>query len=81
MCKQVRLHADNIYISHEFQKLLVSYVITRFYFQVVYFTALFPYVILTVLLIRGVTLPGAMDGLKFYLKPDFSRLTDSQVSC
>lgn len=47
--------------------------------KVVYFTALFPYVILTILLIRGVTLDGAGDGIYFYLKPDFSRLGDPQV--
>lgn len=47
--------------------------------KVVYFTALFPYVILTILLIRGVTLEGAGDGIYFYLKPDFSRLLDPQV--
>uniref|UniRef100_A0A8C5GEC6 Transporter n=1 Tax=Gouania willdenowi TaxID=441366 RepID=A0A8C5GEC6_GOUWI len=44
-----------------------------------YFTATFPYVMLLVLLIRGVTLPGAMDGLIYYLYPDISRLADAQV--
>ena len=48
-------------------------------FQVVYFTALFPYVIIVTLFVRGVTLDGAGDGIYFYLKPDFSRLTDPQV--
>jgi SNF family Na+-dependent transporter len=48
--------------------------------QVVYFTAIFPYCILFILLIRGLTLPGAGLGLTFYLKPDFSRLGDSQVT-
>ncbi len=32
-------------------------------------------VLLVVLAIRAVTLPGAGEGLKFYLKPDFSKLT------
>ncbi|KAL5021959.1 hypothetical protein ScPMuIL_001114, partial [Solemya velum] len=47
--------------------------------KVVYFTATFPYVILTILLIRGVTLDGAMDGIKYYLNPDFTKLGDAQV--
>ncbi|XP_069046501.1 sodium- and chloride-dependent GABA transporter 2-like [Lepisosteus oculatus] len=47
--------------------------------KVVYFTATFPYVMLVVLLVRGLTLPGAADGLVFYLYPDVTRLTDPQV--
>lgn len=49
-------------------------------FQVVYFTATFPYVMLVVLLARGLSLPGAKDGLSFYLYPDPRRLVDPQVS-
>ncbi|KAK3912050.1 Sodium-dependent nutrient amino acid transporter 1 [Frankliniella fusca] len=44
-----------------------------------YFLALFPYVILFMLLIRGVTLPGALDGIIFFVQPDFWRLLDPTV--
>jgi len=46
---------------------------------VVYFTATFPYVILAVLLVRGITLPGAANGLVYYFKPDFAKLREPQV--
>ncbi|XP_063495962.1 sodium- and chloride-dependent betaine transporter isoform X5 [Symphalangus syndactylus] len=47
--------------------------------KVVYFTATFPYLMLVILLIRGVTLPGAYQGIIYYLKPDLFRLKDPQV--
>lgn len=47
--------------------------------QVVYFTATFPYVMLLILLVRGLSLPGALQGVKFYVLPDISRIADAQV--
>ena len=49
--------------------------------QVVYFTATFPYLVILILLIRGVTLEGAKDGLEFYIgsKSNLTKLTEGQV--
>ena len=45
----------------------------------VYFTTLFPYVVLTTLLIYVSTLDGFEKGLEFYLVPDWSRLTEPNI--
>ncbi|KAJ8372201.1 hypothetical protein AAFF_G00293760 [Aldrovandia affinis] len=47
--------------------------------KVVYITATMPYAVLFVLLIRGVTLPGAMDGIRAYLHIDFKQLNNPTV--
>ncbi|XP_025159006.1 sodium-dependent dopamine transporter isoform X2 [Harpegnathos saltator] len=47
--------------------------------KVVWFTALFPYAVLLILLIRGVTLPGSTEGIRYYLNPNFSAITKAEV--
>ncbi|XP_003380237.1 sodium- and chloride-dependent GABA transporter 1 [Trichinella spiralis] len=47
--------------------------------KVIYFTATVPYMLLLALLVRGATLPNAIEGIKFFIIPDFSRLADSAV--
>ncbi|KAK0149530.1 Sodium- and chloride-dependent GABA transporter 2 [Merluccius polli] len=47
--------------------------------DVVYLTATFPYLMLFVLLVRGATLPGAAQGIVYYLKPNTTRLADPEV--
>ncbi|XP_063875986.1 sodium- and chloride-dependent glycine transporter 2-like isoform X2 [Scylla paramamosain] len=50
--------------------------------NIVYFTALFPYAVMFILFIRGITLEGAYKGLEFYiLKPNVTRLTEVEVWC
>lgn len=72
----VNIHCQWFNGSYFFH-LLYSVVCVRI--KVVYITATMPYVVLFVLLIRGITLPGAMQGIKAYLHIDFKRLNNLEV--
>lgn len=47
--------------------------------KVAYFLALFPYVVLICLLVRGCSLPGALDGIIFFITPEWSELLNPKV--
>jgi len=47
--------------------------------KVVALTVPIPTLLLIILAIRGLTLPGAMEGVSYYLTPDFSKLGDVNV--
>jgi len=47
--------------------------------RVVMLTVPLPVILIVVLLVRALTLPHAIDGLKFYLTPKFDRLMDPTV--
>ena len=47
--------------------------------KIVALTVPIPTILLIILTIRGLTLPGAMEGISYYLTPDFSRLGDVNV--
>lgn len=47
--------------------------------KLVWFTALFPYVVLLILGIRGWMLPGADIGIRYYIIPDWSKLGNIEV--
>ncbi|CAL4064796.1 unnamed protein product, partial [Meganyctiphanes norvegica] len=47
--------------------------------KVAYFTAIFPYLVLFTLLGRGVTLPGSVDGILYFITPQWHRLLEIKV--
>jgi len=66
------LHGEKLNIE---QLILISVVAV----QVVYFTTTFPYLVMTILLIRSALLEGSLLGIKYYLTPDWNRLKDAKV--
>ena len=48
--------------------------------QVVYVTAIVPYVVLVILFIWNIQLEGASLGIRYYLIPDWDKLGEAKVS-
>ncbi|VDP60501.1 unnamed protein product [Schistosoma mattheei] len=46
--------------------------------KVVWFTALFPYVVLIIFLFRGITLPGSTNGIYHYIWPNIEKLKSAE---
>ena len=47
--------------------------------KVAYVTAIFPYLVLITLLVKGLTLDGALQGILFYIKPQWDKILDLNV--
>ncbi|CAF3375638.1 unnamed protein product [Rotaria sp. Silwood1] len=47
--------------------------------KAIWFTALIPYAVLIILLLRSLTLDGIFEGLKYYVAPSFERLNEYSV--
>eukprot|EP00088_Acartia_fossae_P026331 TRINITY_DN27144_c1_g1_i9.p1 TRINITY_DN27144_c1_g1~~TRINITY_DN27144_c1_g1_i9.p1 ORF type:complete len:677 (-),score=225.64 TRINITY_DN27144_c1_g1_i9:321-2351(-) len=47
--------------------------------KVAYFTALFPYAVMLTLLVRGLTLPGSLEGIIFLFTPQWEKLLEMKV--
>jgi NSS family neurotransmitter:Na+ symporter len=52
---------------------------TKIVSKIVVWTVPLPVLIIIVFVIRGLTLPGAFDGLEYYLKPEWSKLLKPEV--
>ncbi len=47
--------------------------------QVAYFTAIFPYIVLLILIIQSATLSGAGDGVRYYVIPKWDLVAKFEV--
>ncbi len=67
--------------EYDHQLPIMTILTISFSFKAAYFTATFPYVMLLIILIRGLTLPGAWEGIYYYLYPDVNHLANLEVTC
>lgn len=41
--------------------------------------AIFPYIVLSILFGYGITLPGAMIGIRYYIEPQWEKLAEAKI--
>ena len=63
----------------KYNMILYRFVRQNIFSQVAYFTALFPYIVLFTLLVKGLTLPGAYEGISFFFTPKWNELLTIKV--
>lgn len=44
-----------------------------------YFLAVFPYIVLIVLLVRAATLEGALNGMLYFITPDWTKIFEAKI--
>lgn len=44
-----------------------------------YVLAIFPYIVLGILLARALTLPGSLNGIKYFLTPQWDKIFEAEV--
>lgn len=44
-----------------------------------YFLAVFPYIVMIILFVRSATLEGAMDGMLYFIRPQWSKMLEAKV--
>lgn len=71
-CFRFSISLKVIFVRHDVRN-------EMFHFQVVWFTALFPYLIIAILLVRAVTLEGAWNGILYLISTDFTKLKSAQT--
>ena len=48
--------------------------------KIAVYTSSLPFILLIILILRGIFLPGALNGLYYLFKPDFTRIFEPGIS-
>lgn len=79
VCNWARAYKRNSELGKGNRNFVIKTLISLSNIQVAYFLAIFPYIVLIILLIRAVTLEGAMKGIRYFLIPDLDKIWDAEL--